>query len=299
MTPPPPTSRHPVQTGMRVQNLDVAKVSMRYPLTQVERDLQIFEASAPIDIEDAVSHSAGAEKTGQGVYGSVYTMDLRWNGDRKAARGLNLLRELRDLVSNAVYGSDLSPKHTVAVVKIGRPQKNEPWSVFVKRNVRENAAHIAVQKANRNIVPTLFYAGSVRGAYVSVMAHAGGNSKKATTLHDFVKKVGGGRIPRKVFDNIRKAVTTCLKIGIVHADLHSGNVMVLPDLSVKLIDFGFAVQLTPEQTRLMRRLVDRNTDRAWNAIKTYVNAVQLQRMPGLTWYNPEVQALRYWSRFTS
>lgn len=304
----PHQSRRPNPSTKRVKNHSIAGVRIQKPVLIRSKDLRIIEDGHELVLEEVIERYA--KKTGGGEYGSVYLMPLDWESRAvvqrgcarskctrqwSSSRGLNLLTALKDRISNSVYGPALTKSTKYVIIKVSRPQRNESWPAFIKRNSRENAAHAAVQKAKKSIVPTLFFAGSVSGAYISVMTHAGGNTLEAVTLKDYIKM--HGKIPEKLYSNLHNAVVTLTKIGLVHGDLHNENVMVLPDLSVKLIDFGFAVQLPPEYTREVRKVVDTSTDKAWDLVKSYVDAVQLQRIPGLSWYNPNAKALRVWRSY--
>ena len=268
----PAQSHVPVAANHHVQNLDIRGVA-------VHRKSDVVPRSDPADIAALLAIFGPSIKLmGDGVYAQVYRIESTPEARRA-------LEHLQSLVTNAVAGARV--KNGPVILKVGLPTKREDWAAFLKRSVRENAAHLAVQTVDASIVPSLYFAGSIGQIYVAAMEVASG-----VTLADFIEQHGG--IPRKVYANLQRAVITSLSAGIVHGDLHDYNVMVAPDGSVKIIDFGFAVQLSPEQRKAVQSLVHTNTNAAWNAIGEYVNAVQAQRIRGLTWYNPEVKALRVW-----
>jgi serine/threonine protein kinase len=47
--------------------------------------------------------------------------------------------------------------------------------------------------------------------------------------------------------NVEKALLTLAVAGVEHGDAHWGNILVLPDNSVKLIDFGISILVSPDQ----------------------------------------------------
>jgi serine/threonine protein kinase len=226
------------------------------------------------------SFHGDARKLGGGVYAQVFLVS-------PTPRGMHALAELERRLTNVVAGAPL-PAGKPIILKIGAPDHGERWEAFLKRSVRENAAHLAVQQVDRTIVPELYFGGSVGATYVTAMELVEG-----VTLDTYIKD-HGGHISPGMYQRLEHAVTSLLHAGIVHGDLHDQNVMITPTGEVKIIDFGFAVQLSPEQIAEVRKHVHHDPVRAWNHIGGYVNAVQAQRVKGLSWYNPEVKALQVW-----
>ena len=65
------------------------------------------------------------------------------------------------------------------------------------------------------------------------------------TLHDFVySKVLDDAMIRALFKKIIEAVKACHTLKVYHFDLKSDNIMVKPDESIVLIDFGMAQMKT-------------------------------------------------------
>ena len=201
---------------------------------------------------------------------------------------LGVLAELQRRMSNELStGIPVAPGKTL-VVKIGQgyPELGaEHWQNFLKDSIRENSAHIALQKVAPALVPRFYFSGSLGARYyVTVMEKVDG-----VTLEEYTKQ-HGGNVSMEIFNRVKHAVATVLHAGIVHGDLHDNNIMITPRGDVKIIDFGFAVQLSPEQIAEVRKHVHRDPIEAWSHIGPYVNAVQAQR--GHSRYNPNVKALQ-------
>jgi serine/threonine protein kinase len=275
-TDPPPRQAHaPVPSATRVINLPIQGV-MPYRTT---RTLPRSDAARNVEALLALFGS-DIRRMGGGAYASVYRI-------APTPRAFQALEKLRATVSNAITGPlPPSPDRSI-ILKVGIPDNGEAWPAFLKRSVRENAAHVVVQRAAPHYVPALYVAGSMGRAYVAAMEDIPGE-----TLASYIATHGG--ITRDIYAHLQRAVVASLSAGIVHGDLHDANVMVLPDGTIRILDFGFAVQLSPQQRAAVAQLVRTDTNAAWNAIGGYVNAVQAQRIRGLAWYNPEVKALRVW-----
>ena len=274
-TEPPPRQAHtPIPSATRVINLPIQGVvpyrtTRTLPRSNAARNVEAVLALFGSDIR----------RMGGGAYASVYRIS--------PTRAFQALEKLRATVSNIITGPS-APSHRASIIlKVGIPDNGEAWPAFLKRSVRENAAHVVVQRAAPQYVPALYIAGSMGRAYVAAMEDIPGE-----TLASYIATHGG--ITRNIYDQLRRAVIESLSAGIVHGDLHDANVMVLPDGTIRILDFGFAVQLSPQQRAAVAQLVRTDTNAAWNAIEGYVDAVQAQRIRGLAWYNPEVKALRVW-----
>ena len=275
-TEPPPRQAHvPIPSATRVINLPIQGVvpyrtTRTLPRSNAARNVEAVLALFGSDIR----------RMGGGAYASVYRI-------APTPHAFQALEKLRATVSNTITGPAAPSPSRSIILKVGIPDNGEAWSAFLKRSVRENAAHVVVQRAAPQTVPALYIAGSMGRAYVAAMEDIPGE-----TLASYIATHGG--ITRNIYDQLRRAVIASLSAGIVHGDLHDANVMVLPDGTIRILDFGFAVQLSPQQRAAVAQLVRTDTNAAWNAIGSYVNAVQAQRIRGLAWYNPEVKALRVW-----
>lgn len=106
------------------------------------------------------------------------------------------------------------------------------------------------------------------------------------------------RPTEKMFRSIEKAVATLYVNGVVHGDLHHGNIMVSPRGRVTILDFGFATMIPPDLLPGVRSAVsDGDVDGAWykTGLGEYVDWVLKTR--GFEWYNPNAKVLRnLWSR---
>ena len=278
--PPPAQAHFPRASAAKVPNLAIAGISVRKPT-------KTRPVGASKNFSSLVDGFRGnAKKLGGGEYAQVYLVS-------STPHALRALAELERRLGNVVSGAPLPPAGKPIILKIGVPDHGERWEAFLTRSVRENAAHLAIQKVDRSIVPELFFGGSVGMAYVTAMELVEG-----VTLDKYIKQ-HGGRISPGIYQRLQHAVATMLHAGIVHGDLHDQNVMITPRGDVKIIDFGFAVQLSPQQIAEVRKHVHHDPVRAWNHIGAYVNAVQAQRIKGLSWYNPEVKALQVWKSLVS
>lgn len=272
---PPPQAHAPIPSAARVINLPIQGVvpyrtTRKPPRSDAKRNVEAVLALFGSDIH----------RVGGGAYASVYRI-------APTPHAFQALEKLRATVSNTITGP-AAPSHRASIIlKVGIPDGGEAWPAFLKRSVRENAAHVVVQRAAPQTVPALYIAGSMGRAYVAAMEDIPGE-----TLASYIATHGG--ITRNIYAHLQRAVIASLSAGIVHADLHDANVMVLPDGTIRILDFGFAVQLSPQQRAAVAQLVRTDTNAAWNAIGGYVDAVQAQRIRGLAWYNPEVKALRVW-----
>ena len=65
------------------------------------------------------------------------------------------------------------------------------------------------------------------------------------TLLKFLHKTNDCSKLLKVKNNLRKALLCMWKAGFIHGDLHLENVIVAKCLTVKFIDFGYTVKVTP------------------------------------------------------
>jgi len=250
-----------------------------------KRDAKAKKMSAASFIA-ATFRAENARELGKGSYGVVYAVT-------PSALALKALTELSRRLSNVVGTWKPSEVRGPLIVKVAGPEPREAWAKFVERSVRENAAHVAAHRTAPDVVPALHVSGSTSaGLFITVMDIAPG-----VTLSAYLESTHR-TLPHAVYAALERAILRLWRAGIVHGDLHDENVLI--DMSgsaprVSIIDFGFAVQLPPDmQRKIAPDLSRHDIQGAWDKIEAYVDAVQLKRITGLSWYNPNAKALSVW-----
>jgi serine/threonine protein kinase len=154
-----------------------------------------------------------------------------------------------------------------------------------------------------DVVPEFYFAGSSarHGVYVIAMGIARGSTA-----------AGIRKLSPDIVANIEKAILTLAIAGVEHGDLHTGNIMVDTDASVKLIDFGMT-SILPDSYRLRAsRVITRavstllgtgtwpesNTNNFWynptEGIMRYMNSYMTSKYKNqFSWYNPSGKFLLY------
>lgn len=222
----------------------------------------------------ATAFGTNARQLGKGSYGIVYSVD-------PTPHAQQVLMELSSRLHNKMGDFHGAPSNAPLVFKVVRPEDGT-WASFIKDSTRETAAHIAAHAVAPDLVPKLYVGGTTSaGLYVTVMEQVVGQPLAKT------------KMTPALYEKLHNGILRFMQAGIVHADLHDDNVIVTPDGHVKFIDFGFAVMLPPDVRAKMSRVLP-NVDAAWDIARPYVDALQLQRIHGLSWYNPNVKALRVW-----
>jgi predicted unusual protein kinase regulating ubiquinone biosynthesis (AarF/ABC1/UbiB family) len=79
-----------------------------------------------------------------------------------------------------------------------------------------------------------------------------------------------------VNDLLRAWVLTALRAGIFHADIHAGNLLLMPDGRLAMLDWGVVARLDPETRQFFRALVRATLgeEAAWDDIVTHTLATQ-------------------------
>ena len=240
----------------------------------------------------------GTDRLGRGSYGSVYSV-------RVTAEVRRVLREIRDAASSVVRG-ELPPVGATVAVKLAifyDPKLRKDTKLFLQRNVLEAATHdwllerppVAVEGCSRPLhardhLPRLYFAGLARsdegGAmFVTVMDRVQGAS---TTC---------GALDARAYVALERAVCSLWVNGVMHDDLHCGNVLYdARHGAAKIIDLGLATTLpTPLVPRIVKELgaaIARDVPslgemfrkgRGASAVQRYVNRAMLTR-EGMTVY---------------
>lgn len=95
----------------------------------------------------------------------------------------------------------------------------------------------------REHIPLLYASIPLRGRHVLIM--------------EYVRPAG-----RLTLHGLERAVLSIWGAGVVHADLHKGNIVVDSSSSVKIIDFGFAVILPAKLRGKVRQRLCTDPDTA-------------------------------------
>jgi predicted unusual protein kinase regulating ubiquinone biosynthesis (AarF/ABC1/UbiB family) len=83
--------------------------------------------------------------------------------------------------------------------------------------------------------------------------------------------------PRPLVNELLRAwVLSALRAGVFHADIHAGNLMILRDGRLAMLDWGIVARLNPETRAFFRGLVEAAIGReeAWGPITDHVIATQ-------------------------
>lgn len=123
-------------------------------------------------------------------------------------------------------------------------QKDREYEKYVRRFQREGQA--LAQIAHPNVVPVIEYFESIEMPCL-VMAFVEG-----VTLNERIREQG--KLPQSVavrgFIKLAGALHLLHKGGLIHCDLHPGNVILRPDNELILIDFGSAKLVQPATVTL-------------------------------------------------
>lgn len=275
-----------------------------------------------------------ASRIGAGVYGSVYSVDMRDNGGLESvARALMALRRRmaagKALLVPREWKRVLKAASPVVAIKVVRASPFEFVSKFIESNLREASIQHYVNRScamlgnervcGSDITPPIIMAGYLKNAkgsyFVTVMGFAHGS-----TLSEYGQS---GRFTVADLESLERAMAVLWAIGVMHNDLHESNVIVSPrgngrGLKVQIIDFGFASYVPHEfayydgQTPAAKTFLARNTIRKevaakglralyslWSSlgIRAYADTVQRQR--GQDRYNPNMWLLNRASRRVS
>jgi predicted unusual protein kinase regulating ubiquinone biosynthesis (AarF/ABC1/UbiB family) len=89
---------------------------------------------------------------------------------------------------------------------------------------------------------------------------------------------------------LRAWVLSALRAGAFHADIHAGNLHVLRDGRLGMLDWGIVAQLDAQTTRLFRGLVEASLgmDSAWDGIAEHYITVQGPALRTLGLTDPQI-----------
>lgn len=236
----------------------------------------------------------GARPVAEGTFGAVFALASR-------------PRALPPLAAR-VEGAPM-PARAIAVklVRFDPRYPSYTWKEFLQENLHEAEAHAYL--ANKDtctrggcpgarlcstaFTPKFYGAGvdPHAGVFVTFMEMLRGQ-----TLHAWDD---GQAVPARLYVNIEKALATSWMLGVVHGDMHPGNIMLVRG-GVKIFDFGRAVLLPPSvRARISKALSNvakaparSLAEAAWYArdmAQSYVNHAQHRR--NVPWYHSDGKLL--------
>lgn len=180
---------------------------------------------------------------GSGTYGDVYAVVL----DKERRK---LIKTLFDSLKNLTYFESISGKSHL-VLKIEKLDRMIPLD---KAEVFRLAGEAFVQnyvRASGGAAPAVFFSGTLANRFHVIAMQCA----KGETLESFIRR--RQYIPPAVYAKIDNAVASMLRSGVVHSDLHGGNILIDPaTYSVKIIDFGFATIIPPELHASVLKILD-------------------------------------------
>jgi hypothetical protein len=282
---------------MRYVNLTLSPLNNtdKKPLYQLKK--HELDAAA----QQYVNHVFGNAKvlSLDSAYGKLFTV-----GYSDAMKGVRYIKENFKI---RFEGENALPQGKRFVVKLtfDKGRTVDSWDSFVKDNVHESLVHKHVhgscvklecsrtEVCGAQITPEFYYAAADKQnqVFITIMGIAPG-----TTLE---KTFASRKVTARLYVAVEKAVLAMWMMGVAHADLHSGNIMVHND-EVRIIDFGLGVILAGSRRDKVRKAVEEAltnfsslSNAGWysNAgVGKYVNGIMLGRR--FPWYNPDGKMLR-------
>ena len=207
-------------------------------------------------------HSSPFELIARGKYGDVYrcadfpiSSVLRWLRNSPHAKSL--------VVSSSVLGD---AEYKDIVVKL-QPMPNDQWDRdAVAEDNCHNIAHRRTRNAATPVVPAFWYGATVKmpsvwlpkaasGVRITIMEHLA-EADTVGRLH----RANSTRLDNIMYQRIEYAVCALWCAGIAHCDLHLENIVLMPDDTIRLMDFGMATVMPRRLSASMRRkLANRKT----------------------------------------
>ena len=186
---------------------------------------------------------------GQGSYGQVFSIQLTKQNQAD-------LITISASLSNSLSFKPLPRAGGKVVLKVERLSAKMPLGkrkvmelageAYIQQYVHDNTGlPVEVQKRVPSVAPAVYFSGTVANAYHLIcMDHVDG-----TSLWSAIKR---GIVSDQVYNAMVRAVSTMLRNGVVHSDLHVMNVVLVKSgngLRAQVIDFGFASILPPMMKR--------------------------------------------------
>ena len=243
-----------------------------------------------------------AKKIGEGVYGSAYEMTT-------IPSTLEFLKSLRKKLTNSQFYRAPREDEGSIIIKyqkiVGFRQQDRQRDLnnvireayLLKKAYSSTAQSGRRVLRGRDFVPAFFFSGTLGDIHIICMKKAPGVSLKDVIIER------GGSIPQPVFQGLEKGVEFLMRIGIVHSDLHTSNILVdqpvSPTPRVSFIDFGFAMEMSRGLQKRVVNYLDKNgsIEHAWNAsgLKNIMNA----HFHHLEWFHSNLKMLQYASSLVS
>lgn len=111
------------------------------------------------------------------------------------------------------------------------------------------------------------------------------------TLHEVLQSNVSVATLETLYDNISTALIQMWKRGVVHGDFHRKNIIVLPDTTIKFIDFGMAHETNRVKNLAKHINISNNASIAWKQLfERYINTIMLKST--YPYYNPNSKVLR-------
>lgn len=185
-------------------------------------DVQAPRAANPVQMLSQIRMYGVTNFVSEGGYGQV------WQGVA-TTRLADMVRRLRYPVPRR----PVVPLGTRVAIKFQEARDKQN----LERAIRESQAHVRLYKTTVGIVPRLYASGydHAAGMHVSVMELVTGES-----LHKYLLK---NTLKAAMFVKIERAIVSMWRMGLAHVDLNPGNILVRPDGTVTIIDFGLAEAL--------------------------------------------------------
>jgi hypothetical protein len=214
----------------------------------------------------------------RGKYGDIYMYKgfpaspvLGWLRGSKHAKGLVIAEGCLEGFQDVVVKLQALP--------------NEQWD---RDAMGEDHCHrlAHLRLGAKRVVPAFGFGATVRmtsawspkaaaGVRMTVMEHLAG----AATLGSLDKQ-GAQRLDRGVYRRVEDAACALWRCGVAHCDMHPGNIVLMPDGSVRLLDFGMATIMPRRTAAAMRRrlrVVGTDKDAAFDEVYIQRAAAVMRR----------------------
>ncbi|MEX2247063.1 MAG: AarF/ABC1/UbiB kinase family protein [Dehalococcoidia bacterium] len=115
---------------------------------------------------------------------------------------------------------------------------------------------------------------------------------EGSSIDDFAHAEAAGIDPRPLVRELLKAwVLTGLRVGAFHADIHAGNLVLMPDGRLGMLDWGIVARMEDESYRLFRALCEASLGReeAWDVIGTMVLELNGPGLSALGLTEPQIR----------